>query len=143
MNIIEETVSFLHKSGTKKFGLLATDGTVRSGSYDRVCAQYGMTCVTPDGEGQAAVMSIIYDSIKQNKPVDLDALLQVADQLRKMGCERIVLGCTELSLLNKSHRLDDFIFLDSLEVLAYKTILSCQKEPIGFPKSFDRKEEHV
>ena len=143
LNIIEETVSFLHKSGTKKFGLLATDGTVRSGSYDRVCAQYGMTCVTPDGEGQAAVMSIIYDSIKQNKPVDLDALLQVADQLRKMGCERIVLGCTELSLLNKSHRLDDFIFLDSLEVLAYKTILSCQKEPIGFPKSFDRKEEHV
>lgn len=143
LNIIEETVAFLHQNGTKTFGLLATDGTVKSGSYDRICAQYGMTCLTPDDDGQAKVMSMIYDSIKQNKPVPLDAFLQIANQLIERGCERIVLGCTELSLLNKVCRLDDGIFLDSLEVLAYKTILSCDKEPIGFSNGFDGKEALV
>ena len=42
----------------------------------------------------------------------------------------MVLGCTELSLL-KSHLPQQQLFVDSLEVLAYQTILACGKTPIG------------
>ena len=136
LNIIYETVDHLAVRGTRRFGLLATEGTVRSGAYHRLCLGTGLECITPDDKDQKTVTSVIYDSIKQNKPVDLDAFMEVAERLRSRGCERIVLGCTELSLL-KREGLDDTLFIDSLEVLAYRTIQSCGKEPIGFPADFE------
>ena len=141
LNIIEETVAHLYRTGAKTIGLLATDGTVLSRSYEKVCQKYGMTCLTPDQDGQKTVMSVIYDSVKQNKPVDRAAFLRVCNSLLDRGAERLVLGCTELSLLNRETHLDPDVFVDSLEVLAYKTILSCEKEPIGFPESFLQSEE--
>lgn len=135
LNIIRETVLHLQRGGVKTFGLLATEGTVRSDAYTRVCEPLGMRCLTPDEAGQAEISSLIYDVIKQNRPVDTGRFFAVADALRARGCERIVLGCTELSLLKKQG-LDDAIFVDSLEVLAYRTILACGKTPIGFPTSF-------
>ena len=137
LNIIRETVSFLYDGGVKTFGLLATDGTVKSHSYEKVCREYGMTCITPVEEDQRVITSIIYDQIKQNKTPDREALLRVSDRLCTQGCERIVLGCTELSLLNKLARLDPLIYIDSLDVLAYKTILTCNKTPTGFPVEFE------
>lgn len=135
LNIIRETVLHLQRNGVGTFGLLATAGTVGSGAYTRVCEPLGMRCLSPDESGQAEITSLIYDSIKQNRPVDMDRFFAVTDALRARGCERIVLGCTELSLLKKQG-LDDTLFVDSLEVLAWRTILSCGKEPIGFPPSF-------
>lgn len=132
LNIIEETVDHLDKLGVRRFGLLATEGTVRSGAYHRLCAPQGLECLTPCEEDQRVITSVIYDCVKQNKPVDMDAFLRVAQHLLDRGCERLVLGCTELSLL-KRQGLDDNVFTDSLEVLAYKTIRSCNKVPIAFP----------
>ncbi len=135
LNIIRETVAHLSRRGTQHIGLLATEGTVRSNAYRRICEEYGMTCTTPTEDEQAVITSVIYDSIKQNKPVDMAAFLRVCDALRARGCERLVLGCTELSLLKKEG-LDDGIFIDSLDVLAHRTILACGKRPIGFPDEF-------
>lgn len=140
LNIIEETVRFLHARGVRTMGLLATDGTVQSCSYERICRDVGMVCLTPEAEDQALISSIIYDSIKQNKPVDRQAFLDASNRLIARGCECLVLGCTELSLLNRDKPLDPDLFVDSLEVLAYKTIRTCNKEPVGFPAIFDRRE---
>lgn len=139
LNIIEETVSHLNALGVHRFGLLATDGTVRSGAYHRLCKQKDLECLTPSDEDQATVSSIIYDSIKQNKPVDTQAFFGIVSRLRERGCERIVLGCTELSLLKKSLALDA-TFTDSLEVLVHRTIVACKKTPIGFDADFVKEE---
>jgi len=139
LNIIQETISHLANLKVKTFGLLATEGTVRSGSYHRLCDAKGLTCLTPTEEEQRTITAIIYEQIKQNKPVDRAAFLRVANSLRTRGCERLVLGCTELSLLKKEG-LDDKIFVDSLDVLAYQTIRSCGKTPFGFPSSFRTEE---
>lgn len=136
LNIIDETCAHLSHIGAKKFGLLATVGTICSGAYERFCTPRGLTCVTPTEKEQAIISEIIFGQIKQNKPVDVDAFLSVVNSLRSRGCEKIVLGCTELSLLKKQG-LDDEVFVDSLDVLAYRTILACGKTPIGFPASFD------
>jgi aspartate racemase len=137
LNIIDETTAHLCGIGTKTFGLLATEGTIRSGAYERFCKPRNLTCVTPTEEEQKIITSIIFDAIKQNKPVDMAAFEGVVNSLRARGCEKIVLGCTELSLLKKQG-LDDELFVDSLDVLAYRTILACGKTPIGFPASFDK-----
>lgn len=135
LNIIRETAKHLCKSGVKAFGLLATEGTVRAGAYHQVCAPMGLRCITPSDEEQAVISSIIYDRIKQNRPVDLEAFFRVTDAMRARGCEKLVLGCTELSLLKKQG-LNDGLFVDSLEVLAYQTILACGKTPVGFSETF-------
>ena len=135
LNIIEETVAMLSRMKVGCFGLLATEGTVSSGAYVRSCERYGMTCITPNNEEQAVISSIIYNCVKQNRPVDRTEFFRVADALRARGCEKLVLGCTELSLL-KRQGLDSTLFVDSLEVLAWRTILACGKTPIGFPSNF-------
>ena len=135
INIIEETVLHLKDQGIVTFGLLATEGTVCSGAYHRVCEAHGMHCIVPSEDEQSMISKMIYEQIKQNKSIDSRAFMQVADALRLRGCEKLVLGCTELSLLKKGD-LDDTIFVDSLEVLAYRTILLCGKTPIGFGQDF-------
>ena len=140
LNIIRETVDYLHRCGIRRFGLLATEGTVSSGAYHKLCADYGMECLVPDADEQREISSIIYGEVKQNKPADFSAFLRVSSSLLSRGCESLVLGCTELSLL-KRKGLDQPWYVDSLEVLAYRTILACKKIPVGFPESFSRMRE--
>ena len=58
--------------------------------------------------------------------------MKVVDALVERGCDRIILGCTELSLLKRNGGLSDGLFIDSLEVLAYSAIRMCGKTPTGF-----------
>ena len=136
LNIIDETTAHLARTGVRTFGLLATVGTIQSGAYERFCKKRGLTFITPTVAEQAIVSDIIFAQIKQNKPVDMAAFASVAEALRQRGCEKIVLGCTELSLIKKQG-LDAELFVDSLDVLAWRTILACGKTPVGFPPSFD------
>ena len=136
LNIIDETTAHLSRIGVKTFGLLATEGTIQSGAYERFCAPRNLTCITPTKEEQALISDMIYGQIKQNKPVNIAAFESVVNSLRARGCEKIVLGCTELSLLKKEV-IDEEFFVDSLDVLAYRTILACGKTPIGFSTSYD------
>ena len=131
LNIIEETTRFLKDGGITGIGLLATDGTVKSGAYTEQCRNIGLNCLTPTEEDQRIISEIIYEDIKQNKPVDMQKFLRVANNLQTLGCEKLVLGCTELSLLDKTLFPKD-LFVDSLDVLAYRTILACGKTPVGF-----------
>ena len=135
VNIIEETVLHLKSRGVSSFGLLATEGTVKSGAYQRVTDPLGVRCTVPSKSEQAVITDMIYSCIKQNKPVDQEAFWRVANALLSRGCETLVLGCTELSLLKKSLP-DNELFVDSLEVLAHRTILLCKKVPVGFGKGF-------
>ena len=131
LNIIEETVAFLKKGSINRIGLLATEGTVKSGAYEMACQKAGIECLVPSKEEQAVISNIIYQSVKQNKTADLEAFWRVAKSLQDRGCKMLVLGCTELSLLDRSGLPAD-LFLDSMDVLAYKTILACKKTPVGF-----------
>ena len=136
LNIIDETTAHLSRIGVKTFGLLATEGTISSGAYERFCAPRNLTCITPTKEEQALISDMIYGQIKQNKSVDMAAFHKVVQSLISRGCEKIVLGCTELSLLKKEG-IDKEFFVDSLDVLAYRTILACGKTPMGFSASYD------
>lgn len=132
LNMIQLTVQAAKAQGCTKLGILATSGTVASCSYQRMCAAEGLSYAVPSEADQAVLMQhIIYDEIKSGKPVDLPEFMRIADALKAAGCQRAVLGCTELSLIKRDCGLDDF-FIDSTEVLAKETILACGKTPVGF-----------
>ena len=107
--------------------MLATEGTVLSGTYQKICASLGVESVLPEASSLQTLMDIIYKEIKTAKEPDMEAFLAVADELYKNGAEAIVLGCTELSLLKKKFPLGDGI-LDALEVLAQESVLACGKQ---------------
>ena len=131
INIIEETCAFCKSEGVRKVGVLATEGTMTSGAYRQVFSREDIA-IEPLAEGeQNIISSIIFDQIKSGKEPRLDDFLQVCDRLMERGCQRIILGCTELSLIKKNYHLPPY-FIDSLELLALEAIRQCSKEPVGF-----------
>lgn len=142
LNIMEETAATLASIGVKRAGILATDGTVYSGTYDRFLSAHGIDCIRPTLEDQKTVMRIIYDDIKNGKTPDVDAFLAVSERLRTVGADALILGCTELSLIKKHYRLPPY-FIDSLDVLAARAIEACGKTPIGFDFSLQIKEQNA
>ena len=102
----------------KKAGLLATDGTVRSGLYKSAYGEAGIEILEPTPERQADVMKAIYQCIKAGNLIDGGLLLRgVANELIAGGAEMIICGCTEVSLVLREGDLPVPI-LDPLQVLA-------------------------
>jgi len=120
-SIIEETVLHLKRNGVKKACILATEGTVRSGSYQQGLEENGIGWAVPDEVGQAVLMDIIYGDVKKGVIPSPEKLYAACAPLFDHGCDCAILGCTELSLLKRSLG-DDSRFVDSLEVLAKVSI---------------------
>ena len=86
-------------------------------------------------------MDVIYGDIKQGRPADMAAFERAAASLRAQGCDRAILGCTELSLIKRDEGLGAF-YLDSMEVLARNAILAFGKTPIGLKRGQRRHYLH-
>ena len=134
IHVIRRTAELLRQAGIRRVGLMATDGTVCSGIFQRQVEEQGMELVLPTEAGQKGVMTLIYDQVKAGIQPDMDLFAAIRDDLRCSGAEVIVLGCTELSLLKKAQDLGDGI-LDALEVLAKESVLACGK---AVKPEFDR-----
>lgn len=124
LNMVEETAKELRNAGKRKAGIMATTGTVSTGLFQNTFAQSGIEAVPPSEEGQKLVMSLIYDDIKAGKPADPEKFRKVSEELYGAGCDSIILGCTELSLIKKSAGLGAG-YLDALEVLAKRAVEAC------------------
>lgn len=124
VDTIQETALTLKAAGVVRAGVMATDGTLQSGLFQRAFAEHGITPVLPDRAGQQTVMDIIYGNVKAGKPVDLPAFRRVAEGLFGQGAQAVLLACTELSLVKRDFGLGAG-FLDVLEVLARKAVSTC------------------
>jgi aspartate racemase len=134
IHAIRATAAVLRRAGVQKVGLMATDGTVQSGIFQKEIEACGMELVLPSDEGQRGVMTLIYDQVKAGLEPDLALFYSIRDELRHNDAQAVVLGCTELSLLKKNYDLGSGV-LDALEVLARESVLACGK-PVR--KEFDQ-----
>lgn len=99
LNMQQETAKMLQQQGITTAAVLATDGTVQSGLYDRALKDVGITPVYPDGQEQKLVMSLIYDYVKAGKIfTDLKKIHDMVDHLQSQGAQGLILGCTELPI---------------------------------------------
>lgn len=131
INIIDETARYCKHRGFSKVGVLATEGTAASGAYSRIFAPHGIEIEPLTAREQGVITHIIFDCIKSGRPYDSDEFMRVAHALTERGCQTLILGCTELSLIKRGGGLPGY-FTDSLELLALAAIRQCQREPIGF-----------
>ena len=128
LNIIEETVIFAkERAGVKKLGILATKGTITAGSYQRMCEKYGIEWAVPSLQDEQSLMNIIYNQVKAGKEINITEFLKIIENMKADGCDAVALGCTELSVINKDFALNREDIVDSLEVLARRSIELCGK----------------
>ncbi len=124
IHMIREAVSAMCLAGRRRVGILATDGTIQTGIYQRECEAQGLEAVAPAPELQRLVMSIIYDEIKRGEKGSREKFAEIDRHLRERGCDGGILACTELSVYRAYHGLPDY-YLDAMEVLAERCITAC------------------
>ena len=121
----QETANFAVRLGCTRVAVLATDGTRATGVYDRALEAAGIEAVWPDVETQREVMSIIYDEVKAGRAGGPEHVEAVCATLAAAGCDGIILGCTELSVVNCPHRVAGAHVVDALDVLAWRCVQAC------------------
>ena len=124
------TAEEARKTGCRKIALLATSGTIDSRIYHaafRIAAPE-VELLIPDGDDQNAVMDLIYEGIKKGDPrYSYERVNKVAENLRKQGAERFILGCTELPIAYASGKLE-IDPIDPTLVLARAAVLAAGAE---------------
>lgn len=133
LNIMRETATHIvDRFGEgATIGLLATDGTIASGVFQQYLNQAGLRTVAPtEDEQRDVVMPLIYEHVKRNLPYDATELLRVAARLHDDGCDAVIVGCTELSVVYQDLDEKPAYLVDSMDVLADRCVehyLACRR----------------
>lgn len=123
VNMIRTAAEQLQRDGVIRIGLLATDGTVRSGVYQNELERCGIATILPNDEEQRDVMRLIYDGIKANAPQwDTAPVLRLIAHLHQAGAQRIVLGCTELPVAFTRYGIPTENTVDATDILAQTAV---------------------
>lgn len=109
-----------------RVGFLGTEGSRASGVYRHAVEEAGYTFVEPDDALQARITSLIYDDVKGTGELNAgryDSVLR--DMLDPSGpcrCDALILGCTELSVLNEAFPRPALPLVDAQAVLVENTV---------------------
>lgn len=121
---VETAASRADDPGPHTIGVFATEGTIAAQTYEKAVRERGARAWIPPGDMQADLTTIIYDQVKGGRPVDVELLTRLVDRALAEGCDAVLFGCTELSIVyaeveDLSERWE---VVDSLETLAVATI---------------------
>lgn len=132
LNIISLTVKYAAYLGIKSVGIMATDGTILTESYKKSCEKYNIEYVIPSTASQKLLSAIIYSNIKNGQKINIEAFKNISNELLSNGCESLILGCTELSIIKRTFALGNK-YIDSLDVLTACSIAACEKKICNYP----------
>ncbi|MHB1392264.1 MAG: cysteate racemase [Clostridia bacterium] len=139
INMVEETARYIKSNypAAKSAGLLATEGTCRSGIYARVFEGLGLEIIIPEQEEQQHITALIYDIKKGREDIDPTNAIKVVATLKNRGADVIVLGCTELPIAVSRFNICSS-YVDSSEVLAMSAIAYAGKDIL-----YEKKDTHM
>ena len=115
INLIDSTMLSLRQKNIKNVGIMATTGTIRTKLYENRCLKYNIVPLIPNNVTQDKIMSLIYDYAKKGKEINTDLLNEIAEYFYNIGCDKVILGCTELSLISQFKNSD--FFVDPIEIV--------------------------
>ena len=122
LNMLQETAQEIKRRRIECVGLLATDGTLASGIYEKHLAKEGIRTVVPSPANQKHVMQLIYDGVKAGSPeFDLSGTYEAIGEVFGEGAQSLLLGCTELPVAFTQYDIQAET-IDPLEALARASI---------------------
>lgn len=111
----------------ERIGIMATDGTIRTGLYQKALTDKGLIPFTPCADIQKEVMYQIYGRIKNGQPYDAESWSRIEAEFQNAGCAKVLLACTELSVIKADEGLCDW-YIDPMDTLARMVIAAAGKE---------------
>ncbi len=131
VHMIDQTMQYIRQydAAIQTLGLLATKGTYLSDVYRSFAKNHGITILYPETKEQKALVhSTIYSpeyGIKTfSNPIQsqaIELLQREFDALVSRGAQAIILGCTELSLVQDSLK-TTVPYFDPLTILAQNLV---------------------
>ncbi len=102
---------------------LGTEGSVKAGIYEKELRKFGLDVYLPEPTIQKKVNTLIYDRIKENDHLDQELYFEILEEVtERIGCESVVLGCTELSLMDEFVTDNPYPVVDAQSILVDRTI---------------------
>jgi len=103
LHLVRETVAAVgvEYPALRRFGLLATSGTLQSRMFEAKFEPQGLTILTCErGIQETCVMEAIY-AVKKGEPLDRPRHLirEAAEHLLDRGAQAVIAGCTEIPLI--------------------------------------------
>lgn len=102
VSIIDETVDATLSIAPEArcVGVLAAEGALDAGLYQRAFRARGVTALVPEGEDRARFMDLMYAIKGGDKGAEVArGMLRLARALHEAGAEALVAGCTEVPLV--------------------------------------------
>lgn len=137
LHMPRETAEFAREKSVKKCGVLATDGTLHSNVYETALSGCDIKVVVPDDRHQKRVMEAIYGKLKAGDFLSAEGIGDLFDPFIQAGCDGVILGCTELSLMDVGDFYKGIKVIDALDILAKRSVVACgarlrnEASPVG------------
>lgn len=122
LNMLDIVKEKLVESKPKNVGIMATSGTLASKLYHQIVLDSGKQVIETTEALQNQIMSLIYDDVKQKNFVNVERFQLLIEEYKALGAEVIILGCTELSLLNSHLETSDDKLFDAQQLTIVETI---------------------
>ncbi len=115
--MLEITADAIMNKHIKTVGLLATEGTIKSGIYQKVFDKRSIKVILPNEKEQQVITDLIYKGVKAGKKdYDVTNVKQVMQNIINSGAEILVLGCTELPVAVDMYKLEYNVCDPTLEL---------------------------
>lgn len=135
INMVKDTIAYIKNvyGEESKVSVLATNGTIDSGVYEKECKKNNIKLHNPNKRMQQQVMDIIY-GIKANTDFNINILKDIINNLIiEENCDCVILGCTELSTVKLDSSMKNY-YIDPMDILAKEAISLSNKQLITINK---------
>jgi aspartate racemase len=126
VSIVEATVDALEGSGARQVGLMAAEGCLQAGLYQRALSERGYTPVLWSEPDLEAFMALVYRVKAGDRGEEVSGgMIGLAEKLVLAGADTLLAACTEVPLVLGDTALATPI-LSSTDLLVQRTIQLAQ-----------------
>lgn len=124
INMIELVEKRLKEIGENKtIGLFATEGTVKSGLFNRIIEKSGHKVLKSSDKLQEMVNTCLYKDVKESGVINFERYHKTLEKMKEEGADYIIIGCTEASFINsEDEKRDDYPLIDSEKELVKESL---------------------
>ena len=121
LNLIEITANECKRLGFRKAAILGTKATMEGGLYTSYLEKNLITPIIPEPIEMENINKLIFDEIIPSK-INVSNVEKVRQDILRLDCDGIILGCTELPEVYNEHNLIGKKVVDTTRLIAKKAL---------------------
>ena len=119
LHIVEVVAEAAKRQAVSRLGILGTRFLMEGTVYREVFSSHDLEAVIPDVDQRKKINNLIFDELVKGvlNNTTRDYFRRIVSELARMGCDGVVMGCTEIPLILSPDDVD-LPLLDSTRLLA-------------------------